>query len=145
MKLAKFGDQHLEPELEGAGEARRAVGDDLVAGVGERARRLRQRGRIGGDGAMPPRSSAAIDDRDADRRRVAGPISGTGHPPRIARIVLRHRLEAEAHVAHASARAVPAPTSAARRSCARALPVGLYAGTRPNDGRNPTRPVQYAG
>ena len=73
-------DQHLEPQVERAREARRLLGDDLVARVGQRAR-----------GRRAARPATAGDERDAAQvfrrgRRPrrgsgassAGPASGTG-------------------------------------------------------------------
>ncbi len=99
-EVAELGHQHLEPQVERAREAGRALVHDLVAGIRERLRRLAQRARHRRRRRDAAQILRAVDHRDAQRPGGCRPFERRGHPPRIARIELRHGSEAQPHVAH---------------------------------------------
>ena len=96
--MPEFRHLHLEPQLLGAGKARRPVADDFVPRIGEPRRRLPDRRRH----VRMQIDSAEIgcfgDDRDAFLHRGSGKRDRT--PPWISRVAPGHRGKPEADVRH---------------------------------------------
>ena len=100
-EAAEFRDEHLEPQLERAGESGRLVGHDLVTGIGQRSSRPAPApAATGADGATPPKSAASVTTRHADRRLPSARLPAARAPTTDRARRRGHGVEPSAHVAH---------------------------------------------
>ena len=143
LEMPELRHVHLEPQSRRRGETGRRRVDALVAGLDEPARgvleRLRDRRRR--RDAVERRARRAT---TVKRRGSGGPSSGTGthHGSRGSRAAIARKPSRTSCTVRASG---PCTLMSCAEIARSAFSDGWNAGTRPNDGRSPASPQQYAG